>query len=202
MWIKICGLTRSDAVAAALDASVDAIGFVFTPSPRQQSPASAAALAAAARGRLACVAVARRPSQQLVDEIVSVFKPDAVQVDLEDLANLHLPRSLTLLPVLRSGHVAPERLPARLLYEGAVSGAGVVCDWRGAQAVAARTQLVLAGGLDAGNVGAAIARVRPFGVDVSSGVESQPGIKSRTRMQEFVAAARAAFEAQQSERRP
>jgi phosphoribosylanthranilate isomerase len=202
MWIKICGLTRSDAVAAALDASVDAIGFVFTPSPRQQSPASAAALAAAARGRLACVAVVRRPSQQLVDEIVAVFKPDAVQVDLEDLANLYLPRSLTLLPVLRSGHVAPEPLPARLLYEGPVSGAGAVCDWRGAQAVAARTQLVLAGGLDAGNIAAAIASVRPFGVDVSSGVESQPGIKSRARMQEFVAAARAAFEAQQSERRP
>jgi phosphoribosylanthranilate isomerase len=77
-----------------------------------------------------------------------------------------------------------------------------VCDWRGAQAVAARTQLVLAGGLDAGNIAAAIASVRPFGVDVSSGVESQPGIKSRARMQEFVAAARAAFEAQQSERRP
>jgi phosphoribosylanthranilate isomerase len=205
MWIKICGLTRSDAVAAALDASVDAIGFVFTPSPRQQSPSSAAALARPARGRVHCVAVARRPSQQLIEEIMSVFKPDVLQVDFEDLAGLRLPRSLSLLPVLRSGQMLPQLVPARVLFEGTVSGSGRTCDWSEATIAAANTQLVLAGGLEAGNVAQAIRSVRPFGVDVSSGVEAEPGIKSPARMQEFVATARAAFEAQRltlREKRP
>src|SRR5579863_5691178 len=191
LWIKICGLTRGDAVAAALDARVDAIGFVFTSSPRQQTPSSAAALAAPARGKLTCIAVARRPSQQLLEEIVSVFKPDVMQLDLEDLAGLHLPSGPALLPVLRNGHAEPDRLPPRLLYEGAVSGAGEVCDWRSAHTVALRTELVLAGGLNAANIQEALRSVRPFGVDVSTGVESQPGIKSPLRMHEFVAAARA-----------
>ena len=191
LWIKICGLTRADAVAAALDAGVDAIGFVFTSSPRQQTPSSAAALAAPARGRLACIAVARRPSQQLLEQIVSIFRPDVLQLDLEDLAGLRVPSGPALLPVLRSAQAEPAPLPPRLLYEGAVSGAGVVCDWQGAQAVAARSELVLAGGLNAANIEAALRNVRPFGVDVSSGVESQPGIKSPIRMREFVAAARA-----------
>ena len=193
LWIKICGLTRSDAVAAALDARVDAIGFVFSSSRRWQAPSAAAALAEPARGRICRVAVARHPSQQLIDDIVSVFDPDALQVDWTDLASLRLPRELALLPVLRSGDALPEPLPARVLYEGPASGAGVVCDWRAAQSVAARTELVLAGGLDARNVGDAIRSVRPFGVDVSSGVESEPGIKSPALMQDFIASARAAW---------
>ena len=194
LWIKICGLTRSDAVAAALGARVDAIGFVFTSSPRWQTPAAAAALALPARGRTCRVAVARRPSQKLIDDIVSMFDPDALQADVEDLARLRLPRELARLPVLRSGHALPEPLPTRVLYEGAVSGAGLVCDWQAAQSVAARTELVLAGGLDARNVADAIRSVHPFGVDVSSGVESQPGIKSPAMIEEFVARARGAFE--------
>jgi len=192
-WIKICGLTRADAVAAALAARIDAIGFVFTSSPRRLSPSAAAALAAPARGRLACVAVARRPSQPLIDEILSVFKPDLLQLDMEDLPSLSLPSGCAVLPVLRSGHAEPDRLPARLLYEGAVSGAGARCDWQGARAVAARTELVLAGGLNAAHIGEALRAVRPFGLDVSSGVEIEPGIKSPERMQEFVIAARTAF---------
>ena len=83
-------------------------------------------------------------------------------------------------------------LPPRLLFEGARSGTGRTADWSAAQALARRTQLVLAGGLNAGNVAAAIAAVRPFGVDVSSGVEEAPGVKSPAAIADFVQAVRAA----------
>jgi phosphoribosylanthranilate isomerase len=81
-------------------------------------------------------------------------------------------------------------LPERVLFEGAVSGIGVPCDWSAARALASRTQLVLAGGLTVRNVAAAISAVHPFGVDVSSGVEERPGVKSPQEIARFVEAAR------------
>jgi phosphoribosylanthranilate isomerase len=199
-WIKICGLTTPDAVAAALDAGADAIGFVFAKSVRQVTPDVARRLAAPARGRAHCVAVTRHPTQQDIDDIVAIFKPDVLQTDSTDLPNLHLPAQLQLLPVFRaaSDPVGGDRgadnesdtLPRRLLFEGATSGAGVPCDWTAARRVARRTELVLAGGLNPANVAAAIAAVQPFGVDVSTGVEARPGVKSPVEIANFVRAAR------------
>ncbi len=194
LWIKICGITDEAAVAAALQAGVDAIGFVFSPSPRQLKPAQAARLAAAARGRALCIAVTRHPKQELLDEIVREFKPDGWQTDINDLAVLRVPRQLPILPVLRSGSAALEAPPRRFLFEGPVSGQGVTSDWSEAARLATQAQLILAGGLQVDNVATAIATVRPFGVDVSSGVESQVGRKSPPLIAAFVAAARAAHE--------
>lgn len=193
MWIKICGMTTPEAVAAALAAHVDALGFVFADSPRQLTLEDAVALAAPARGRARCVAVTRHPSQRHLDDILAVFRPDVLQTDAEDLRLLRLPRQLELLPVLRGWEGSQGRLPVRLLFEGPVSGSGTVCDWTTSQRVARRTQLVLAGGLDADNVAMAISVVRPFGVDVSSGVEERPGVKSPAEVMRFAAAARGAF---------
>jgi phosphoribosylanthranilate isomerase len=200
VWIKICGLTTPDAVAAALDAGADAIGFVFAKSVRQVTPDVARRLAAPARGRAHCVAVTRHPTQQDIDDIVAIFKPDVLQTDTADLPNLRLPAQLQLLPVFRgaSDPVGGDRgadnesdtLPLRLLFEGATSGAGVPCDWTAARRVARRTELVLAGGLNPANVAAAIAAVQPFGVDVSTGVEARPGVKSPVEIANFVRAAR------------
>jgi len=190
MWIKICGLTTPEAVAAALDAGADAIGFVFAKSVRQVTPDVARRLAAAARGRARCVAVTRHPTQQDIDDIVSMFQPDVLQTDVADLSSLRLPALLELLPVFRGDGSASNTLPPRLLFEGATSGAGVPCDWTAARAVARRTQLVLAGGLNPTNVAAAIAAVQPFGVDVSTGVEVRPGVKSPVEIANFVRAAR------------
>ena len=86
-------------------------------------------------------------------------------------------------------------LPTRCLVEGPRSGTGQVADWTLAAAIAARTQVVLAGGLHAGNVAAAVQAVRPWGVDVSSGVESAPGVKDAARIHQFVFAARQAHAA-------
>jgi len=191
LWIKICGLTTADAVDAALSNNVDAVGFVFAESSRRLEPARAAELASPARGRARCVAVMRRPTQAEVDRVIADFRPDVLQTDLEDFAHLKLPDSIERLCVLRAGE-DPRGLPARLLFEGPVSGAGQATDWVRAADLARRHDLILAGGLSPDNVAAAIGQVRPFGVDVSSGVESRPGIKSAAKIAAFVAAAREA----------
>ncbi len=198
MWIKICGMTTADAVTTAVDAGADAIGFVFAESVRKVSPEVASRLAASARGRVRCVAVTRHPSQQLVDEIMSGFRPDVLQTDAADLVSLELPGQLELLPVLRGEPDGASELPPRLLFEGHASGTGLTCDWTAARRVALRSQLILAGGLNPSNVTSAIMDVAPFGVDVSSGVELRPGIKSPTEIASFVLAARRAALAQVS----
>jgi phosphoribosylanthranilate isomerase len=193
MWLKICGITSPDAIEAALAARVDAIGFVFSPSVRRLEPAQAARLAALARGRVSLIAVTTHPPQQLLDEIVRVFKPDALQSDLQDFDSLRLPDTLARLPVLRAALAAGAAVPRRLLFESERSGSGEAADWDVASRLASASQLILAGGLNAHNVAQAIRAVRPYGVDVSSGVESAPGRKSAQRIAEFVDAATAAF---------
>jgi phosphoribosylanthranilate isomerase len=127
----------------------------------------------------------------MVDEILEFFRPDVLQTDAVDLTMLELPRGLPTLPVLR-GSSQSDALPSRVLFEGPLSGAGKPCDWGSARQLARRTELVLAGGLSADNVAAAIAEVQPFGVDVSSGVESGPGIKDPQEIARFARAARSA----------
>jgi len=189
MWIKICGMTTPEALEAAVGAGADAVGFVFAESVRRVSARRAAALAATVRGKVRCVAVTRHPAQDDIDEILALLRPDVLQSDAADFAQLRLPEHLERLPVLR-GACDSRTLPPRLLFEGAVSGAGRTCDWGAAAEAARRTELVLAGGLDPANVAAAIAAVRPFGVDVSSGVEAQPGVKDPQAVERFVKAAR------------
>jgi phosphoribosylanthranilate isomerase len=195
-WVKICGMTSAAAVAAAVGAGADAIGFVFAESRRRVSVERAVELAAAARGRSLCVAVMRHPLQHEVDEVMERFRPELLQTDAEDLGQLRLPARLQTLPVLRGPFVTQplhgSPLPARVLFEGAVSGSGTLADWQAAGALARRTELVLAGGLDEHNVAAAIDTVRPYGVDVSSGVESSPGIKDAAAIVRFITAARTA----------
>jgi phosphoribosylanthranilate isomerase len=188
MWIKICGMTSADAVAAALAAGADAIGFVFAASVRRVTPAAAAALASPARGRCALVAVTLHPGQPLIDEILQVLRPDILQTDAEDLATLRLPDELAYLPVLRAS--ATGALPPRVLYESGTSGSGLRADWLAAAALARQCELILAGGLNPDNVCEAIERVRPFGVDVSSGVEAAAGRKDPELIARFVQAAR------------
>lgn len=192
MFVKICGLTTPEGVDAALAAGADAIGFVFAPSVRRVTPVEAAALAAPARGRALCVAVTLHPTAAEVEEILDIFSPDLIQTDTEDAAVFSHRARARLLPVLREGATLPGRLPERVLYEGALSGTGRTADWARAHALAKRTEVLLAGGLNPDNVADAIRIVRPWGVDVSSGVESTPGTKSSSKITDFVAAARAA----------
>jgi len=191
-FIKICGMTTPLAVSTALSCEVAAIGFVFAASVRQVTTQKANELAASARGRVACVAVTRHPTRDQVREILRDFKPDILQTDIDDIEGLELPATLAVLPVMRPGPQGACELPRRVLFEGPVSGSGQTTDWDAATQLAQRCEVILAGGLNPANVGVAIRQVRPFGVDVSSGVEDSPGIKSADKIEKFVAAARAA----------
>lgn len=192
MWVKVCGLTTPDAVAAAVDAGVNAVGFVFAESKRRVTALQAAELARDVPRDILRVAVMLHPSQAQLDEVWSQFRPDVLQTDVDDLATLQVPAGLQVTPVFRAGRELPTTLPARLLFEGPASGTGETTDWSAAAALAARTQLILAGGLKPTNVAEAIAIARPFGVDVSSGVEARPGVKDPDKIYEFVRNARAA----------
>jgi phosphoribosylanthranilate isomerase len=192
MWIKICGLTGADGVIAAAEAKVDAIGFVFAPSPRQVTPGQAAQLAALAPPGILRIAVAQHPLQMKVDEICKMLKPDYFQTDVEDLRELKIPAHVKVLPVVRFGRKTPDPLPKRMLFEGPTSGIGELADWGRAAELARQTEVILAGGLNAANVEKAIEAVRPFGVDVSTGVEDHPGVKSAKKIAEFVSLVRAA----------
>ena len=188
-WIKICGLTTRDAVKAAVDAGADAIGFVFADSKRRVSPGHAAEISQHVPKQVSKVAVLHHPTQALVDEVCSVFRPDVLQTDAADFEALQIPTGMSVLPVWRDGQ-SPSVLPSRMLYEGKVSGTGMTADWHAAHAVALKTQVVLAGGLNASNIMQALAIVQPFGVDVSSGVESAPGVKDPRKIEEFIRAVR------------
>jgi phosphoribosylanthranilate isomerase len=192
IWVKICGLTTRDAVEAAVAAGADAVGFVFAPSKRRVTPSLARELAQDVPRRIPRVAVMLHPTQSQLDEVCASFRPDVLQTDVEDLQTLRVPMGLAVMPVVRSGGgVGPY---SRILFEGPVSGVGSTSDWNLAMQLARTTQLVLAGGLNAINIADAIAAVRPFGVDVSSGVEAAPGIKDPARIHEFVRRARAVSE--------
>jgi phosphoribosylanthranilate isomerase len=195
LWIKICGVSATADIEAAAAAGANALGFVFyEPSPRHLSIDAARRLQAAVPAGIERVAVFLHPSQAEVDAVLAAVQPDWLQTDLQDLARLSLPATLRILPVLRGlGSVSSRGrdLPSpRVLVEGGTSGQGQRADWAGACGLAERCEVVLAGGLDAANVAAAVRNVAPFGVDVSSGVESTRGVKDPARIRAFVHAAR------------
>jgi phosphoribosylanthranilate isomerase len=193
VFIKICGLRSADDVAAAADAGADAIGFVFAASVRQVTPVVAAQAVARAPVGLSRVAVMHHPTNAEWLAVLDGFGPDILQTDAEDLAALDIPASTSVWPVYREGgHRPPDEPRGTWLYEGAASGTGTAVDWRRAARLARRGRMLLAGGLAPANVGAAIETVRPWGVDVSSGVESAPGRKDPALMFQFIKAARAA----------
>jgi phosphoribosylanthranilate isomerase len=195
VFVKICGLRTAEAVRAAIEAGADAVGFVFAPSPRQVTAAEAARLAEAVPAGILRVAVMRHPTVAEWATVAELARPDWLQTDAADFAGLRLPADVEALPVYRD-------LPAldsaalgretRALFEAADSGVGSAPDWERARRLAGLTRLVLAGGLHPGNVADAVRRVRPWGVDVSSGVESGRGIKDPAKIAAFVEAVRRA----------
>jgi phosphoribosylanthranilate isomerase len=193
LLVKICGVTTDEAINAAVAAGADAIGFVFHgPSPRSIEPLRAAALTSSLPASVLRVAVTLHPSQALVDRVLAEFEPDVWQSDAADFEALLLPATIARWPVWRSGSSPPNMPPPRLLFEAAASGVGIQADWIAAASLAKRCSLILGGGLFAANVGAAIARVRPYGVDVSSGVEREPGVKDPAMIRGFIEAVRSA----------
>jgi len=191
VFVKICGLTTPEGVAAAVKAGADAAGFVFSPSPREVTPAQARKLAAALPAGVRRVAVFRHPPPGWITRVLDEFPADWVQSDAADLPGVDL-GGAEALPVFRSGAPLPDLLPVLVLFEGPDSGTGRVADWAAAAELAQRTRVILAGGLNPANLAEALATVQPWGVDVSSGVEASPGSKDPALVTAFVAAARRA----------
>ncbi|MFT5501116.1 MAG: phosphoribosylanthranilate isomerase [Woeseiaceae bacterium] len=189
--IKICGMTDINAVRSAVDAGADAIGFVFAPSVRRVTPQQASDMTAQVPGHVRKVAVMLHPTPEEWQRVFEEFGPDVLQTDAEDFANLQVADSIERWPVLREGGIASnDELPDTYLYEGKDSGTGQTVNWQLAAGLARRGRMILAGGLSAANVGRAIRDVQPFGVDVSSAVESQPGQKDEAKIRAFIDAAR------------
>jgi phosphoribosylanthranilate isomerase len=189
--IKICGLTDSVAVQAAVDAGANAVGFVFADSPRRVTPQHAANISAIVPQQIKRVAVMLHPANDEWAEVAEVFQPDVLQTDAADFASLDVAANIERWPVFREGvATTAAALPQMFVYEGQKSGRGEKVDWTVAASLAKRGRMILAGGLSADNVATAIRKVKPFGVDVSSAVESQPGKKDPAMIQAFIAAAR------------
>ncbi len=189
--IKICGVTTVEVIDAAIDAGVDALGFVFAESPRAVTAGEAAKLAESVPPYVSRVAVFFQPRREDVQRTLAVFPADVVQA--EPVGGLD--SSIQLMPVVHDGPDAVELIEGdvdpggSLLFEASGRGGqGRMPSWGRAARIAARRRLVLAGGLTPENVGEAIRTVRPFAVDVSSGVESSLGVKDADLIHEFVGA--------------
>lgn len=189
LFVKICGLRDAASVSVAVDAGANAVGFVFTESVRQVSPTRAKQATAGTDVRR--VAIMRHPSNELCQQVINEFEPDVIQTDAADFAMLNIPAHIECWPVFREGaeQIANSGV---YVYEGPKSGSGETVDWTQAAEIARHGQMILAGGLAEDNVRAAIQTVRPWGVDVSSGVESLPGYKDHDLIRRFISAVRAA----------
>ena len=189
--IKICGMTDIAAVEAAVDAGADAIGFIFAESVRRVSMRHAVEMSEYVPLQTKRVAVMLHPTADEWREVKDVFQPDVLQSDLADFEYLDVPDRIVKWPVLREGAMPDgDALPDLFVYEGRASGSGATVDWQLAAQLAKRGNMILAGGLSTENVQVAVGQVAPFGVDVSSGVESSPGKKDATKIQAFIDAVR------------
>ena len=196
MFVKICGLRTREHVDVAIAAGADAVGFVFAESVRRIDPTVAAAITGSVPDNVRKVAVMLHPTNDEWQDVLAGFEPDVLQTDANDFDTLDVPASIERWPVYRESKNGSDPLlkkgSNRFLYEGAKSGQGETVDWPRAAKIAEQGSMILAGGLGPGNVADAIRAVRPWGVDVSSGVESAPGQKDPRLIQEFISAARAA----------
>ena len=199
LFVKICGITRVDDAEAAVAHGATAIGFIFWPkSPRAIDPEQARAIVAELPDRVVAVGVFVNESAAVINQIAAHARLSAVQLHGDEE-----PGSVAAIeaPVVKAVHVdsaeqvaAAAAWPPRVRLLADVSdtrqrgGTGRTVDWDRAAELAAIRPIILAGGLTPENIAAAIERVRPYGVDVSSGVERVPGIKDHRRLAALFAA--------------
>jgi phosphoribosylanthranilate isomerase len=201
--IKVCGITRAEDASAAVGLGAAALGFVFwSRSPRAVSVQAAREIAGAAPPFVARIGVFVDASADDVARIAEDVGLDGIQLHGDERVDSYgavKPRLIKAVTLESDDDVErAAALPAHVtvLVDAADrlrrGGTGTVADWTQAAALAARRPVILAGGLNAANVTEAIRRVRPWGLDVSSGVETAPGVKSADRLAAFFAAVAAA----------
>jgi phosphoribosylanthranilate isomerase len=201
MLVKICGITRLEDAEAAVDAGAGALGFVFWPgSPRFIDPYRARAIVQSLPPFVTAVGVFVNQPREHLAGVASLVHLGAVQMHgdetVADALAVRRPviKALTLDVASQAERLNawPARMTILLDVHDPVrrGGTGRTIDWTAAAAIASRRRIVLAGGLTPDNVADAVARVRPFGVDVSSGVESSPGRKDHGRLRALFEAVR------------
>lgn len=200
--IKFCGLRRGEDVDAAIALGVDAVGFVLVPgSKRHVTARQAARLRQRVPAFVSVVALLMNAAESAVREAVETLGPDLLQFhgaeSARECERYGLPyiKAVAMqggadLPALARRYRHSRGLLLDGHAPGAMGGQGESFDWSQVSAIA--TPLILAGGLHPRNVGRAIAQLRPYAVDVSSGIESAPGIKDAVAMRAFVQAVRRA----------
>src|SRR5262245_46320277 len=197
MLVKICGITRDEDAEVAVECGAGALGFVFWPeSPRQIDPNKAWKIISALPPFVTPVGVFVNQPAEFVNEVSSQIGLGAVQLhgdeNVEYAATIRCP-ILKAIPASQSDAAIDLWPPRAIVLLDAHDpirrgGTGMTIDWTRAAQIASRRRVVLAGGLTPANVADAIARVKPFGIDVSSGVESVPGIKDHNKMRSLFAA--------------
>ncbi len=211
MFIKVCGTTSEEDALLAVAVGADAVGFVLAPSPRQVAVERVRDIVARLPPDVLTVGVFRDAAPEQVVEAVHRGRLKAAQLHgherPEDTRYVH-ERVPIVFKAFAAGdpavHTAADHGADAVLLDAARPGSGQVFDWTLTEDAPVNLRLVVAGGLTPENVGAAIARISPWGVDVVSGVEASHGRKDPRRLRAFVAAARAAapLEHQPSEDRP
>lgn len=204
-WVKVCGLTREEDVEAVALSGADAVGFVFANSPRHVDASRARDLVSLAHflaSDLLTVGVFLGFDSREIAAIVEVSRIDAIQFygEVDEFARLDrsqvtfacLACSAADQPFTKIERLSTEESPDAVLFDGATPGSGKTFDWSALAPGFGTPPLILAGGLSPSNVGEAIQRVRPWGVDVSSGVEDSPGAKDAELIVDFIAEVRAA----------
>jgi phosphoribosylanthranilate isomerase len=197
--VKICGITNSADAMAAIDAGANLIGFNFyEKSPRHITPAEAAKIRAQLPQRVKAVGIFVNPRSADVMALRKSLKLDAVQLHGDESPDV-VADIAAAAPVIKAFRVEPE-FPLAILDEypgafaflfdaahtGQYGGTGRTTDWDAARRAALSHRIILAGGLKVENVAAAVRIVRPYGIDVASGVESSPGKKDHERLREFI----------------
>jgi phosphoribosylanthranilate isomerase len=200
IWIKVDGVTRPQDAAAAVDAGVSAVGMIFAPSPRRVTIQEASAIRAAIPNGVSAFGVFDDSAPREVGEIAKELELDGVQFPAPLVAGRFLPKGVLVLRTVRvrdaEDLVELERLRCDAVHldayvEGQLGGTGVVAPWDVIEANRPTVPFVLSGGLSPDNVAEAVRRLGPAGVDVSSGIEREPGVKNAEAMLAFVTAARA-----------
>jgi phosphoribosylanthranilate isomerase len=214
LWVKLCGNTCVEDAQLAVEAGADALGFIFAPSPRRVTPEQVAKIVAHLPGAIEKIGVF---VESTLDDIVSTVRACGLTgVQLHSHGEPELPARLRAelgpgLRILRVVHFGPEAAREAQGYcadpnvdavlidsrtATAAGGTGIAYDWNKARqtvfGATSEVRLIAAGGLNPENVAEAIATLRPWGVDVVSGVEASPGRKDPAKVRGFVANARAA----------
>lgn len=199
MFVKICGITNEDDALLAVALGADAVGFVFAPSPRQIAAQRVYDITRRLPPEILTVGVFRNEHPQLVIETVQRAGVRAAQLHGHETPDEVAQVAAAVRWVIKA--VAAGSTDARradqyatdmILVDAPAPGSGKVFDWGLVDDVPEGPRLILAGGLTPQNVGGAVQRVRPWGVDVSSGVEKEPGKKDALKLKAFMANARAA----------